>query len=68
MPKMRMLLERQNMINIPTAIQNKINPTSRFKVASRRYVVISKICRRAYRDSFGKRKKEFHFGIKSAII
>ncbi len=52
MPKMRMLLERQNIINIPTAIQNKINPTSRFKVASRRYVVISKICSRVYEDSF----------------
>ena len=34
-PKARMLLDMQNIINMPTAIQNRINPISRFMITSR---------------------------------
>ena len=67
MPNIRMLLERQNIINIPTAIQNRINPISRFKVASRRCVVIIKICKKGKGIPFDERIP-YTFSIKSAII
>lgn len=60
MPKIMMLLERQNMINIPTAIQNRIKPISRFKEYLPEICYYYKICRNY--------KKEFPFWRKAVII